>query len=151
VVHAVYTQTCETMELSAPEMESLVACFSRICMSERLELPFRQLIRMAFFEFRVARQVSTGSGLELTPLGRRLAPRWFIGEECGFDEVGSNLRLTLSRLSVTNRRHRVMRESGQQERAAPTAVCAPRRVTPQMAAKRARMLARSAGVSLSAA
>ncbi len=121
-------------------------------MSERLELPFRPLVKAAFFEFRIAQQVSTGNGLELTPLGKRLAPRWFIGEECGFDEVGTNLRLTLSRLGVTNRRHRVIRERTTAEPTAePSKPAAPKRVTPKMAARRARQLARGAGVTLVAA
>lgn len=127
------------------DTQELVACFSCIFVNERLELPFRPLIKVAFFEYRVARQVSTGNGLEMTSLGRRLAPKWFIGEECGFDEVGANLRLTLSRLGTTNRRNQVFhaRNSG-----ASAVEKAPKRVTPKMAAKQARKMARSAGVSL---
>lgn len=130
---------------------NVVACSSCIYVSERLELPFRLLVKAAFFEFRIAQQVSTGHGLELTPLGKRLAPKWFIGEECGFDEVGVNLRLTLSRLDTTNRRHRVIRERAAEQPVALSKPAAPKRVTPKMAARRARQLARGAGVTLVAA
>jgi hypothetical protein len=129
--------------------DQLCACFSRICMSDRLELPFRPLIKEAFFEYRTALQVSAGTGLELTTLGRKLAPGWFIFEECGFGDIGANLRLTLSRIGVTNRRHRVMMAASKREPVAR--VAAPKRITPKLAASRARQLARSAGLKLGVA
>ncbi len=120
-------------------------------MSSRLELPFRPLVKVAFFEFRVAQQVSTGSGIELAPMRAQLAPGWFIGDELGFADIGTNLRLTLSRLEETNRRtHRFLAAQQQAPAVRAPVASVPKRITPKMASRRAIKMMRSAGLERAA-
>lgn len=77
----------------------------------------KQVIRAAYLEWRVTRQMSTANGekfLASEPsTDAHPAPGWFIAEELGFGDCnGPSLLWTLEHLPETNRRHIKRFESG---------------------------------------
>jgi len=68
----------------------------------------RRLIRAAYLEYKITKQVSTGCGEAFLAQGPR-APGGFIREELGFGAgEGPSLELTLNHLDTINARHRAI-------------------------------------------